>query len=277
MTIPPTPNPAAKPTAGTFSTPSACCSRHEQSGPRRMIVRGSGSTVYDERWPRLHRRDGRPLVRQRRLRPPRARRRAARAGAAAALLPLVLVDGDRHAGAARRAASSTSRPSGMSKVLYGTSGSDANDTQIKLVRLYNNLLGRRRRRRSSRASAATTGSRSRREPDGVRRRCTPAFDLPIDGILHTTRALPAAGGAARRDRRRLRRPAGRRARRPDLAEGPETVAAFIAEPVQAAGGVIVPPDGYFPAIQEVLRRARRAADRRRGRLRLRPARHLVRQ
>ena len=39
-----------------------------------------------------------------------------------------------------------------------------------------------------------------------------------------------------------------------LAEGPDTVAAFIAEPVQAAGGVIVPPDGYFPAIQKVLRR-----------------------
>jgi L-2,4-diaminobutyrate transaminase len=39
-----------------------------------------------------------------------------------------------------------------------------------------------------------------------------------------------------------------------LAEGPETVAAFIAEPVQAAGGVIVPPAEYFPAVQEVLRR-----------------------
>ena len=39
-----------------------------------------------------------------------------------------------------------------------------------------------------------------------------------------------------------------------LAEGPETVAAFIAEPIQAAGGVIVPPPGYFPAIEEVLRR-----------------------
>ena len=39
-----------------------------------------------------------------------------------------------------------------------------------------------------------------------------------------------------------------------LREGPETVAAFIAEPLQAAGGVLVPPPGYFPAIQEVLRR-----------------------
>jgi L-2,4-diaminobutyrate transaminase len=39
-----------------------------------------------------------------------------------------------------------------------------------------------------------------------------------------------------------------------LAEGPDTVAAFIAEPIQAAGGVIVPPAGYFAAIQAVLRR-----------------------
>ncbi|MFG0227274.1 aminotransferase class III-fold pyridoxal phosphate-dependent enzyme, partial [Streptococcus suis] len=39
-----------------------------------------------------------------------------------------------------------------------------------------------------------------------------------------------------------------------LAEGPETIAAFIAEPVMGAGGVVVPPAGYFPRVQEILKR-----------------------
>jgi L-2,4-diaminobutyrate transaminase len=80
------------------------------------------------------------------------------------------------------------------------------------------------------------------------------FDLPLPGILHTRaphrlwEAEPGESDAAFSSRLA--------AELDDLivAEGPETVAAFIAEPVQAAGGVIVPPEGYFEAIQEVLRR-----------------------
>src|ERR1700722_5387485 len=76
-------------------------------------------------------------------------------------------------------------PEGMSKVLYGTSGSDANDTQIKLVRLYNNLLGRPHKKKIiarergyhgvSIASGSLTGFA------GMHR----GFDIPIDGILRT--------------------------------------------------------------------------------------------
>jgi L-2,4-diaminobutyrate transaminase len=145
-------------------------------------------------------------------------------------------------------------PAGMSKVLYGNSGSDANDTQIKLVRMYNNLLGRPRKKKIisrqrgyhgvSIASASLTGLSSLHT----------AFDLPIDGILHTRaphrlwEALPGEGDADF---------SARLAAELDeliVAEGPDTVAAFIAEPIQAAGGVIVPPQGYFAAIQEVLRK-----------------------
>ena len=61
-----------------------------------------------------------------------------------------------------------------------------------------------------------------------------------------------------------------------LAEGPDTVAAVIAEPVMGAGGVIVPPASYFPRAARDLRPPRRAADRRRGHHRLRPHRPMVR-
>ena len=62
-----------------------------------------------------------------------------------------------------------------------------------------------------------------------------------------------------------------------LAEGPETVAAFIAEPVMGAGGVLVPPDTYFDAHPGGAAPLRRAADRRRGDHRVRPPRALVRR
>ena len=59
-------------------------------------------------------------------------------------------------------------------------------------------------------------------------------------------------------------------------EGAETIAAMIAEPVQGAGGVILPPEGYFDAIGRVLDTLRHSADRRRSDHRLRPHRQLVR-
>jgi L-2,4-diaminobutyrate transaminase len=145
-------------------------------------------------------------------------------------------------------------PPGMSKVLFGNSGSDANDTQVKLVRLYNNLLGRPQKKKIisrlrgyhgvSLASASLTGL------PGMHG----SFDLPLDGILHTRapyrlwEARPGEDDAAFSAR------LAAELEELILAEGPDTVAAFIAEPVQAAGGVIVPPAGYFAAIQEVLRR-----------------------
>ena len=60
-----------------------------------------------------------------------------------------------------------------------------------------------------------------------------------------------------------------------LAEGPETVAAFFAEPVQGAGGVLVPPKGYFQRVQAILKKPRHPVRGRRGDLRLRPDRQLL--
>ena len=139
-------------------------------------------------------------------------------------------------------------PVPTSKVFFCNSGSEANDTQIKLVWYMNNALGRPKKKKIiSRlkayhgvtiAAASLTGL-----PNNHR-----DFDLPIAGILHT--GCPhhyrfAQDGESEEDF------ATRLAAELEaliLQEGPDTVAAFIAEPVMGAGGVIVPPKTYFEKI-----------------------------
>jgi L-2,4-diaminobutyrate transaminase len=145
-------------------------------------------------------------------------------------------------------------PVPMSKVFFGSSGSDANDTQIKLLWYYNNALGRPAKKkiisRDRGYHGVTIASASLTGFEAMHR----GFDLPIPQIRHTLaphRLWEAEPGATDAEF------AGTLAAELEsmiVAEGPDTVAAFIAEPVQAAGGVIVPPEGYFPAVQEVLRR-----------------------
>ncbi len=145
-------------------------------------------------------------------------------------------------------------PPGMSKVFFGCTGSDANDTQVKLVWFYNNVLGRPAKKKIiardrgyhgvSVMSAGLTGMTGLHAD----------FDLPLPMIRHTTaphRLWHAETGMT--DEAFAEKLAD------DLealivAEGPDTVAAFIAEPVMGAGGVLVPPATYFERIQEVLRR-----------------------
>ncbi|MDQ3560237.1 MAG: aspartate aminotransferase family protein [Pseudomonadota bacterium] len=143
---------------------------------------------------------------------------------------------------------------GMSRVYYGLSGSDANETNIKLVWYYNNVLGRPEkkkiisRQRGYHGSGLMTGSLT-----GLATFHN-AFDLPLERVLHT--ACPhfwrhAEAGESERDF--SRRLAGE-LEELILAEGPETVAAFIGEPVLGTGGIVPPPDGYWEDIQNVLRR-----------------------
>ncbi len=137
------------------------------------------------------------------------------------------------------------------RLIFCASGSEANDTQIKLVWYMNNALGRPKKKKIiSRikayhgvtiAAASLTGLPNNHAD----------FDLPIAGILHT--ACPhhyrfAADGEGEKEF------AARLAGELDqliTREGPETVAAFIAEPVMGAGGVIVPPQTYFQGIAAI--------------------------
>lgn len=143
-------------------------------------------------------------------------------------------------------------PFDAGRVFFGLSGSDANDTQIKLIWYYNNALGRPEkkkiisRKRGYHGVTVASGSLTGLPPFHA------AFDLPIPGIVHTSsphfysEGLP---GESEADfLQRLVDDLEQLIQR----EGPETVAAFIAEPIMGAGGVVVPPENYFPRIQQVL-------------------------
>jgi L-2,4-diaminobutyrate transaminase len=145
-------------------------------------------------------------------------------------------------------------PAGMKKVYFGMSGSDANETQVKLVWYFNNVQGRPRkkkiisRQRGYHGSGIVTGSLT-----GL-----PSFhdqfDLPIDRVKHTTCPHWYRQAPAGMDEAAFSRHCADELEKMILAEGPDTVAAFIAEPVMGTGGILPPPQGYWPAIQAVLRK-----------------------
>jgi 4-aminobutyrate--pyruvate transaminase len=144
-------------------------------------------------------------------------------------------------------------PEGLTKALFANSGSEANDQAIKLVWYYHNAIGRPDKKKLigrvrgyhgvTIAAASLTGLPANHQD----------FDLPLPGFLHAD--CPShyhfgePGESAAAFTARMVANLEALIER----EGPDTIGAFFAEPVQGAGGVIVPPQGYFEAVQEVLR------------------------
>jgi L-2,4-diaminobutyrate transaminase len=143
---------------------------------------------------------------------------------------------------------------GMSRVYYGLSGSDANETNIKLVWYYNNVLGRPEKKkiisrlRGYHGSGVMTGSLT-----GLPLFHN-AFDLPRPPILHTACPHYWRHGRPDESEHAFSKRMAEELEAMILAEGPDTVAAFIGEPVMGTGGIIVPPEGYWAEIQTVLKR-----------------------
>jgi 4-aminobutyrate--pyruvate transaminase len=145
-------------------------------------------------------------------------------------------------------------PVPMSKVFFANSGSEANDTAIKLIWYYNNARGRPAKKKIiSRARAyhgVTIASASLTGLAANHR----AFDLPLPGFLHTLTPHFYHEGRPGESEEDFASRCAEELERLIAAEGAETIAAFFAEPVMGAGGVIVPPRTYFEKIQAVLRR-----------------------
>ncbi|MGI8416931.1 MAG: aminotransferase [Nakamurella sp.] len=145
-------------------------------------------------------------------------------------------------------------PGDMSKVFFGNSGSDANDTQVKLVWYYNNVLGRPAKKkiisRGRGYHGVTIMTASLCGLPGMHA----GFDLPLPMVRHVRAPHRLWEKQPGQTDDQFSQQLADELEQLILDEGPDTVAAFIAEPIQAAGGVIVPPESYFPAIQPVLRK-----------------------
>ena len=143
-------------------------------------------------------------------------------------------------------------PSHMSKVYFGLGGSDANETNIKLVWYYNNILGRPQKKkiisrwRGYHGSGLMTGSLTGLELFHKK------FDLPLAQVIHTD-----APYYLRRTDRAMTEAQFTDHLIAELEalierEGADTIAAFIGEPLMGTGGIVPPPEGYWPRVQEVL-------------------------
>ncbi|MFP5475387.1 MAG: aminotransferase, partial [Gammaproteobacteria bacterium] len=145
-------------------------------------------------------------------------------------------------------------PVPMARVFFANSGSEANDSAVKMIWYYFNAIGKPAKKKIIARDRAYHGVTVASASLGGLAANHSDFDLPIARILrtgsphHYRDALP---GESTEDF------ATRRANELEqliLNEGPDTVAAFFAEPVMGAGGVIVPPPTYFEKIQAVLRK-----------------------
>ncbi|HZF75983.1 MAG TPA: aspartate aminotransferase family protein [Acetobacteraceae bacterium] len=142
----------------------------------------------------------------------------------------------------------------MSKVFFANSGSEANDSAIKMVWYVNNALGRPRKKKIiSRlkayhgitiASGSLTGLPANHK----------LFDLPIAGILHAATPHHYHGAHPGESEEDYATRLAEELEAMILREDPDTIAAFFAEPVMGAGGVMVPPATYFEKVQAVLRK-----------------------
>ena len=145
-------------------------------------------------------------------------------------------------------------PAPMSKVFFANSGSEANDSVIKILWYMNNAIGRPEKKKIigrlkgyhgiTLAAASVTGLPNNHK----------LFDLPLPGFFHVSAPHHYREGRPGESEEEF---ATRLAQELDdliVREGPGTVAAFFAEPVMGAGGVIVPPPTYYEKVQAVLKR-----------------------
>ena len=137
-------------------------------------------------------------------------------------------------------------------VFYSSSGSESNDSNVRMVRRYWDLLGQPQRKviisrinayHGSTMAGASLGGMSGMHAQG---------DLPIPNITHIEQPYFFENGLAGETADEFGVRAAGWLEQKILALGPDKVAAFIAEPIQGAGGVIIPPATYWPEIQRIV-------------------------
>jgi len=145
-------------------------------------------------------------------------------------------------------------PAGMSRVFFGLSGSDANETNVKIVWYINNVLGRPEKKgiisrwRGYHGSGIMSGSLT--GLDAFHK----LFDLPRAPVFHTEAPYYFRRHDRAMSEEQFSQYCADKLEELILREGPGTIAAFIGEPVLGTGGIVPPPAGYWEKIQDVLSR-----------------------
>lgn len=143
-------------------------------------------------------------------------------------------------------------PCEASKILFCSSGSEANDMQAKLTWYYNNARGKTEKKKlvsrikGYHGVTVASGSLTGLPPVHAE------FDLPINNVLHTSCPHYYRNGQEGESEAEFSDRMVAEFEALIEREGPETIAAFFAEPIMGAGGVIVPPKDYYPKIQAML-------------------------
>lgn len=145
-------------------------------------------------------------------------------------------------------------PKGMDKVLLQCSGSEANDTALKLVWYHWAGQGQPQRRKIISRWGAYHGTGAITSCLTAKANFHTGFGLPFDGFLYTGMPYHYRHAQPGEDEQAFSTRLAAELEAMILEEGPETIAAFWAEPVMGSGGAITPPAGYFDKIQSVLRR-----------------------
>lgn len=145
-------------------------------------------------------------------------------------------------------------PEGLNRVFFGQGGSDANETNIKLIWYYNNILGRPEKKkiisrwRGYHGSGLMSGSLTGLSLFHKK------FDLPLDMVRHTTAPYYYQREDASQTEAEFTAQCADDLEEMIAREGADTIAAFIAEPVIGTGGIVPPPEGYWDAIGPILKR-----------------------
>ncbi|MCB4456787.1 aspartate aminotransferase family protein [Leisingera sp. McT4-56] len=145
-------------------------------------------------------------------------------------------------------------PANMSKVYFGLGGSDANETNVKLIWYYNNILGRPEKKkiisrwRGYHGSGLVTGSLTGLELFHKK------FDLPVEQVIHTEAPYYYRRDDLDQTEEQFTAHCAAALEALIEREGADTIAAFIGEPVLGTGGIVPPPAGYWQAIQAVLKK-----------------------
>ena len=144
-------------------------------------------------------------------------------------------------------------PGDLSHVFFGTSGSDAVETAVKIAQFYQNARGKPEKKRIVARHGAYHGSGAVSFGLTGLPYVHGGFDQPAGLVLRTGRPHHYGEAHPNESSAQFARRRADELDREITAAGPDTICAMIGEPIMGAGGVIVPPEGYWGAVQEVLR------------------------